>query len=123
VIDRLERSENGLRVIDYKTSKNPPKVPDAKKSIQLAFYTAAVEEETGEDVIGAEMWFPRVDSKSVTKRSLDLDKLAEVVERMETVSAGVVAEEWAPRVNEYCHRCDFRLSCPAWTEGKGAYLP
>jgi superfamily I DNA/RNA helicase/RecB family exonuclease len=123
VIDRLERSEKGLRVIDYKTSKNPPKVPDAKKSIQLAFYTAAVEEETGEDVIGAEMWFPRVDSKSVTKRSLDLDKLAEVVERMETVSAGVVAEEWAPRVNEYCHRCDFRLSCPAWTEGKGAYLP
>ena len=35
----------------------------------------------------------------------------------------VVAEVWEPRVNDYCHRCDFRLSCPAWTEGKGAFLP
>jgi RecB family exonuclease len=123
VIDRLERNAEGLRVIDYKTSRNPPKIPDAKRSIQLAFYTSAVAYETGEEVVGAEMWFPRVDAKSITKRSLDLDTLGEVMEQMETVSAGVVAEAWEPRVNEYCHRCDFRLSCPAWTEGKGAYLP
>jgi superfamily I DNA/RNA helicase/CRISPR/Cas system-associated exonuclease Cas4 (RecB family) len=123
VIDRLERVEQGLRVIDYKTSKRPPTVPDAKRSIQLAFYTSAVAEETGEEVVGAEMWFPRADAKSIIKRSLDLDTLGEVMQQMETVSAGVVAEVWEPRVNEYCHRCDFRLSCPAWTEGKGAYLP
>jgi hypothetical protein len=110
-------------VIDYKTSKRPPTVPDAKRSIQLAFYTSAVAEETGEEVVGAEMWFPRADAKSIIKRSLDLDTLGEVMQQMETVSAGVVAEVWEPRVNEYCHRCDFRLSCPAWTEGKGAYLP
>jgi hypothetical protein len=45
------------------------------------------------------------------------------MELMKAVSEAVVAEVWEPRVNDYCHRCDFRLSCPAWTEGKGAFLP
>jgi superfamily I DNA/RNA helicase/RecB family exonuclease len=123
VIDRLDRGPNGLRVVDYKTSKHPPRVPDAKKSVQLAFYTAAVEEETGEEVVSAEMWFPRVEAKSVTRRSLDMDALPEVMEIMEAVSEAILAETWEPRVNDLCRRCDFRLSCPAWAEGKGAYLP
>lgn len=123
VIDRLERGESGLRVVDYKTSKSPPSIQDAKMSVQLGFYAAAVANETGEEVVAAEMWFPRKEAKSVTTRSFDLDALPEVMELMEAATAGVVAEVWAPRVNEYCRRCDFRLSCPAWTEGKGAYLP
>jgi ATP-dependent exoDNAse (exonuclease V) beta subunit len=123
VIDRLERNDRGLRVVDYKTSKHPPTVPDGKKSVQLAFYTAAIEAETGADVIGAEMWFPRVEAKSVTKRALDMDARPEVLEIMEAVSEAVLAEAWEPRVNDLCRRCDFRLSCPAWAEGKGAYLP
>jgi superfamily I DNA/RNA helicase/RecB family exonuclease len=123
VIDRLEQNDKGLRVVDYKTSKNPPTVPEAKMSVQLAFYAAAVEAETGTDVIGAEMWFPRVEAKSVTKRALDMDARPEVLEIMEAVSGAVLAEAWEPRVNDLCRRCDFRLSCPAWAEGKGAYLP
>jgi RecB family exonuclease len=123
VIDRLERSDKGLRVVDYKTTKSPPTIPEAKMSVQLAFYTTAVEEETGEDVLGAEMWFPRVESKSVTKRVFDMDALPEVKVVMEAVSEAVLAEAWEPRVNDLCRRCDFRLSCPAWAEGKGAYLP
>lgn len=123
VIDRLERTSAGLKVVDYKTTRNPPRVPDAKKSLQLAFYATAVGGETDERVDGAEMWFPRYESKSVTIRSLDMDALPEVMEVMEAVSHAIVAEAWVPRVNDLCRRCDFRLSCPAWTEGKGAYLP
>jgi superfamily I DNA/RNA helicase/RecB family exonuclease len=123
VIDRLERNDKGLRVIDYKTTRNPPTIPEAKMSVQLAFYTTAVEGETGEDVVDAEMWFPRVKSKAVTKRAFDMDALPEVREIMEAASEAIVAEVWEPRVNDLCRRCDFRLSCPAWAEGKGAYLP
>ena len=46
-IDRLERSSEGLRVIDYKTSRNPPSIADAKESVQLAFYASAVGKEPG----------------------------------------------------------------------------
>ena len=122
-IDRLEKGPNGLRVIDYKTSKSPPSIPEAKQSVQLGFYASAVANETGEPVAAAEMWFPRKEAKSVTKRSFDMDLLPEVMETMEEVTAGILEERWEPRVNNRCNRCDFRLSCPAWAEGKGAYLP
>jgi putative RecB family exonuclease len=122
-IDRLEKGPNGLRVIDYKTSKNPPSVPEAKESVQLGFYASAVADETGEPVIAAEMWFPRKEAKSVTKRSFDMDLLPDVVETMKAVTTSILEERWQPRVNYRCNRCDFRLSCPAWAEGKGAYLP
>ena len=122
-IDRLEKGPTGLRVIDYKTSKNPPSVPEAKESVQLGFYASAVAAETDEPVVAAEMWFPRKEAKSVTKRSFDMDLLPNVVETMEAVTTAILEERWQPRVNNRCNRCDFRLSCPAWAEGKGAYLP
>ena len=122
-IDRLEKGPKGLRVIDYKTSKSPPTVPEAKGSVQLGFYAAAVAKETGEPVVSAEMWFPRKDAQSVTKRSFDMDLLPDVVKTMEAVTTAILEERWEPRVNNRCSRCDFRLSCPAWAEGKGAYLP
>jgi superfamily I DNA/RNA helicase/RecB family exonuclease len=122
-IDRLETTPEGLKVIDYKTSRNPPLVKDAERSIQLAFYATAVAEEYSEPVIGAEMWFPRAKGKALVKRSLDMALIDEVREKMEEVTSSIRAEAWEPRVSIRCDRCEFRLSCPAWPEGKGAYLP
>ena len=122
-IDRLERGPDGLRVVDYKTSKNPPSVPDGKGSVQLGFYASAVTRETGEPVVAAEMWFPRKEAVSVTRRSFDMDLLPDVMETMEEVTDSILAERWEPKVNSRCNKCAFRLSCPAWAEGKGAYLP
>jgi ATP-dependent exoDNAse (exonuclease V) beta subunit len=122
-IDRLERTPRGLKVIDYKTTKSPPTIDEAKRSIQLGFYATAVAEEFSEPVEGAEMWFPRKEAKSVTKRSLDGDLLGEVREVMEQVTRSIRGEHWEPSVSNRCEKCDFRLSCPAWPEGRGAYLP
>ena len=122
-IDRLERGADGLRVVDYKTSKNPPSITEAKESVQLGFYASAVGEETGEPVVAAEMWFPRKPAVSVTRRSFDMELLPDVMETMEEVTDSILAERWEPKVNSRCNKCDFRLSCPAWAEGKGAYLP
>jgi superfamily I DNA/RNA helicase/RecB family exonuclease len=123
VIDRLERSPDGLRVIDYKTSSSAPKKDDVSRSIQLGFYSAAVERDAGEPVVAAEMWFPRAKTVSVTTRSFDLALLPEVIETMVELTSHIQAENWEPRINERCNKCDFRLSCPAWAEGRGAYLP
>jgi superfamily I DNA/RNA helicase/RecB family exonuclease len=122
-IDRLERDAAGLRVVDYKTSKTATSVEEAKRSVQLGFYAAAVEEEFGEPVAAAEMWFPRVNSKSVTTRSFDMGLLPEVRRAMEDVASAILDENWEPRVTDRCKNCEFRRSCPAWAEGKGAYLP
>jgi superfamily I DNA/RNA helicase/RecB family exonuclease len=122
-IDRLERTPAGLQVVDYKTSKSPPTVEESKRSIQLGFYAAAVEEETGEPVVGAQMWFPRKEAKSVTMRSLDVGLLDDVRTAMAEVTRSIEEERWEPRVSEKCKNCEFKLSCPAWPEGTGAYLP
>ena len=63
--DRLEKTEQGLRVIDYKTGTSVPTIDEAAQSIQLAFYARAVQEDLG-PVVAAEMWFPRYNSVSVT---------------------------------------------------------
>jgi RecB family exonuclease len=69
-IDRLERSDEGLRVVDYKTGTRAPREDDAAESIQLGFYAMAVAEAHGA-VVAAEMWLPRVKSVSVRPSALD----------------------------------------------------
>ena len=123
VIDRLERTPDGLKVVDYKTSKHPPSIADAAASIQLGFYATAIARTTGEPVRAAEMWFPRAESKSVTTRSLDMSSLETLEAEMARVTSAIKDENWEPTVGDGCKHCGFRLSCPAWPEGKGAYLP
>jgi ATP-dependent exoDNAse (exonuclease V) beta subunit len=123
VIDRLERVEGGLEVIDYKTGKTAAGIEEAATSIQLAFYAGAVERAHGEPVLGAEMWFPRADAAKVTLRTLDMDRRDEVGEAMAGITRSILDEDWSPRVHNRCPRCEFRKSCPAWPDGRGAYLP
>lgn len=122
VIDRVERTETGERVVDYKTSATPLTKDEAARSIQLAFYVAALAR-SGRRPIDAQLWYPRTQAKSVTTRSLDMSALDEIEEEMGQITDSVLAEDWTPRPGDHCERCSFRLSCPAWPEGRGAYLP
>lgn len=122
VVDRVEDTDEGLRVVDYKTSTQPMYVGDAAESIQLAFYATAIAEQMGQPVAEAELWYPRTSAKSVTRRSLDFARVGEIEERMEAITDAIRSEEWAPSAGRHCERCSFRLSCPAWPEGRGAFL-
>ncbi|MEX2251893.1 MAG: ATP-dependent DNA helicase [Acidimicrobiia bacterium] len=123
LVDRLERTPGGLKVVDYKTSKNPVSLEEGKSSIQLAFYASAIARSSGEQVIGAEMWYPRVDTKRVTTRAIDLDRLPDIEATMAQVTKSIRSENWEPRVGDGCKNCGFKKSCPAWPEGQGAFLP
>lgn len=123
VIDRLEESPDGLRVIDYKTGAKPLAAEEAATSIQLGFYAMAVNAETGgPNVISAELWFPAVKGKSLTIRSLDIGRLAEVEKAMTEITAQISAENWQPKVSSACTRCAYKSSCPAWPEGRGSFI-
>ncbi|MGD2101211.1 MAG: ATP-dependent DNA helicase [Acidimicrobiia bacterium] len=121
-VDRLERNDEGTRVVDYKTSGRAMTRDDAAESIQLAFYALAVRE-TGEEVIASEMWYPRTTAASVTTRGLAMHMVDEVEDRLVDIAERITAEDWAPRVSKSCDKCDFKHSCPAWPEGRGAFLP
>jgi len=123
VVDRLEQSDEGLRIVDYKTGKTLPNLKEAAVSVQLGFYALAVEAMTpGQEVVSAQLWFPAVDAMSLTVRKLDMGRLDEVEETIRQITAGVASENWEPRVSNGCNRCGIKRSCPAWPEGQGAYL-
>jgi RecB family exonuclease len=122
-IDRLERSDEGLRVVDYKSGTRPTSLDQAAESIQLGFYALAVNRMQGGEVVASEMWFPRHDSVSVTTRQLSMHLLSAIEESMAGITRDIMAENWEPRISRDCMRCGFRRSCPAWPEGKGAFLP
>ncbi len=123
VIDRLELTEDGYRVVDYKTGGKPIGLKDAKESIQLGFYALAVSAlDDSVPVVAAELWYPATDSVSLTTRPLDLANLAMIEEKMREITTAISSEVWEPRVSVLCNRCAFKTSCPAWPEGKGAFV-
>lgn len=120
-IDRLERTEGGLRVVDLKTSRTAATADEAARSIQLAFYVIALQQ-AGETVVGAQLWYPSATTKDKV-RHLDMASVEEIQDELEALVDEIRAENWVPRLSRNCDRCLFRATCPLWPEGRGAYLP
>ncbi len=119
--DRIDVSAAGLTIVDYKTGRSAPKVAEAAASLQLGFYALAAgsDPELADhgDVVGAELWFPMKQAKSVTTRKFDMNGLDTVAERLEAAATGILAEDWTPMPGAQCGRCRLRELCPAWPEG------
>ena len=124
--DRVEAVDGGITIVDYKTSGTPPTVADVKSSLQLGFYAIAAGDDPRLDVhgppVGAEMWFPAAKAKSVVTRRFDFANLPEVTKRLTAAARGIIAEDWTPRPGPQCERCAVRPLCPAWVEGKEAFV-
>jgi len=125
--DRIEADELGLKVVDYKTTKNPPTKADVASSLQLGFYVLALAEDTEMERYGAphsaEMWFPLKNQKrSLAIRRFDMSQLDIVRHLLAEVSRGVRAEDWKPTPHDRCDRCRVRQLCPAWPQGKEAFV-
>ncbi len=138
-IDRIHRTTNGAALIDYKTSKNPPSKKEAAVSLQLGFYRlAARRDPTLEELLSrtpggifapelsATFWHPLTfNDRNESRAVLDFDpgQDDEVRQNLEEAAAGVLAEDWGPQPGAHCGRCDVRITCPAWPQGKEAYSP
>lgn len=122
--DRIERvSDGSVRIVDYKTSKSILSKPKAAKSMQLAFYVLAAQQDPDlpKPVGSAELWYPATDRKDM-RRSLDMDSLDELQATLEQVAADIGAERWDPTPGEACERCSVRMLCPEWPEGREAFV-
>jgi superfamily I DNA/RNA helicase/RecB family exonuclease len=125
--DRIEARPGGLTVVDYKTSKSPPRIDDAASSPQLGFYVLAVA--AAGDLAshgapaGAEMWYPACDTKGLTTREFDMDNLPDVATTLAVAADGIRAERFPPQPSGDCDTCRVRLVCPEWPEGREAYQP
>ena len=124
--DRIERHEAGqLRVIDYKTGSRQPTVADASESLQLGFYLLAAAADPELTSQGrpteAEFWHPAASGTNPV-RKFDPDNLKLVESKLRTIGVGIAAEEWPATPGLHCGYCSVRLICPAWPEGREAFV-
>jgi RecB family exonuclease len=124
--DRIEADGIDLKVVDYKTTKNPPSKPEAAVSLQLGYYTLALAADRDLAERGAptsaEFWFPAKPAvRGLIRRSFDPQQLPEVRDRLEAAAAGIRAEDWRTRPGVACDRCRVRTVCPAQPDGREAF--
>ncbi|NND02931.1 MAG: ATP-dependent helicase, partial [Acidimicrobiia bacterium] len=122
-IDRIEVDEDGVRVVDYKTTRHrTATTKEAQESLQLGFYALAVgaDEELRQlgEPVAAEFWYPLADAtQKLRTRSLDLANLPEIGQRLIQLGEDIASERWEPVTGDWCDRCAFATSCPARPEG------
>lgn len=125
--DRIDTDGTGVRVIDYKTTKNGlPSHEKAAVDLQLGLYALAAGSDPDVSVHGpvkaAELWYPLYPTKSFSIRRLVLENLPLITERMAAISAGVLAETFPATPSNACERCPVRTLCDQWSEGREAFV-
>ena len=118
-IDRIDKTENGTAIVDYKTSKTST---SAKSNLQLAIYSMFLEQSEHETMGGlpaeASLHFLRDEEKPVRSHSFTSDQIGETKEKILEVAAGIRNREFEAKTGFHCDWCDYKnLVCPAWEVG------
>ena len=125
--DLILRRENGLVIIDYKSSElsDDSQNPEDKVELwqqQILFYASIVKEEFGEWPVGGEI---RLLNKEIIYIPIDLQKAKALLEEAQTlkenynakIAAGVPSSVLAQYSVDNCRFCEFKGSCDTfWKE-------
>ncbi len=116
-IDRIDKSEKGYNVIDYKTSKQATK---ANKNIQLAIYSMYLQQEKQYEFGGlpesTTLYFLRED-EPLRVHHFTATELMEMREKILEVGKNIRNQKFSPCKGFHCDWCDYKnLLCPEWEE-------
>jgi len=117
-IDRIDKSDQGYSVIDYKTSKKATK---ANKNMQLAIYSMYLLQEKQQEFGGlpksAALYFLREDKEPIRKHTFNTAELSETRENILKVGKNIREQIFTPCKGFHCDWCDYKtLLCPEWEE-------
>ncbi|MFC1565331.1 ATP-dependent helicase [Candidatus Neomarinimicrobiota bacterium] len=117
-IDRIDKSENGYNVIDYKTSKKATK---ANQNIQLAIYSMYLQQEKLQEFGGlpesAALYFLREFEEPIRSHKFNSAELDEIQKNILEVGKNIRNQEFKPCKGFHCDWCDYKnLLCPEWEE-------
>jgi putative RecB family exonuclease len=117
IIDRIDKTENGYEIIDYKTAKKMPSQESVDGNIQLSIYLKAFLTRYPKEVdnlenITVSLYFLKHGVKLSSKRTLaDLKAVDDLF--LETIKL-IETEQFDPKVSPLCDWCGFRKNCPMW---------
>ena len=112
IVDRLDESENGLVVVDFKSGTRKPSPKDLDEELQFTIYAFAIEQMMGRPVERVVHCHLRTGDRFDAHRTGDhfawlLDEV------LPFVSGGAARGEFAPRSGYWCNWCDYRELCRA----------
>jgi RecB family exonuclease len=112
-VDRIDRVEDGLRIVDYKTGKVPRSYEDFER--QLVIYAEAVRELYQEPVVGASDYFLAkgvTHSVAISPARVSLTRRA-VKEAWTTVESLRASMRFEYKTSPLCGWCPLVTQCPA----------
>lgn len=121
-VDRLDDREEGLVVVDYKTSRTPPHPDDARTSLALALYALAVASIWRRDCVAVELH--HVPTGQIVRHEPDQAALTRKLGEAESIvrdlrqadqshrQQGDRSAAFPARVSALCRWCDMRAHCP-----------
>ena len=117
-IDRIDKTESGNHVVDYKTSST---TSSAKSSMQLAIYSMYLEQSDDAKLGGlpesANLYFLREEEKPLKSHHFEPEELLEKEEEIKAVAQGIKNREFSPLTGRHCDWCDYKnFICPAWED-------
>ena len=117
-IDRLDIDSSGtFSIVDYKTSKKKKTVSNARKDIQLLYYSLLLSENNNIST------FPLTSSlvyiRDAEQPNVDLevssDDLQAIKEKIIELTLKIKSHNYNPKKNSLCFFCDYkRLLCPLY---------
>ncbi len=117
IIDRIDKTENGYEVIDYKTAKKMPSQEDVDNNLQLSIYLQAFlsfypKEIKNLDKIKVSLYFlkhgVKLESTRTKKQLENISRIfLDVIKQIEE-------EKFEPRISPLCAWCGYQDRCPMW---------
>ena len=119
-IDRVDRHDGGLRIVDYKTSTKEAAEQDMPDNVQLAVYHLAAcrDEELAACGPADELDLVFLRSMKVRRQPVTDDHEAATEARVLAVADRILAEEFEPSVDANCRICAFTRLCPIQPQGR-----
>jgi putative RecB family exonuclease len=117
IIDRIDKTEDGYEIIDYKTTKKMPSQEKVDNDLQLSVYLNAFlarypKEIERLDKITVSLYYLKHGVKLSSTRTLEQLKNADKL--FLEVIAAIEKGDFEPNITPLCDWCGYQKMCPMW---------
>jgi RecB family exonuclease len=117
IIDRIDKTEDGYEIIDYKTTKKMPSQDKVDNDLQLSVYLNAFlarypKEVDRLDKVTVSLYYLKHGVKLSSTRTLE--QLMAAKQLFLDVIAEIEKGDFQPNVTPLCDWCGFQKICPMW---------
>jgi len=121
IIDRIDKTEDGYEIIDYKTTRKLPSQEKVDNDLQLSIYLAAFlarypKEKENLDKIKVSLYYLKHGVKLSSERTLEQVEQSEklILDLIDEIQSRLSGTKFEPQISGLCDWCGYQKICPMW---------